>query len=66
MSRIVLNSSKLSAYLEGQRRTATSGGVTQPANQAGRLDDLLRQLDALTGLTPVKGQMPSIGRPHRC
>jgi Holliday junction resolvasome RuvABC ATP-dependent DNA helicase subunit len=49
--------SQLKTYAGEQRPTALAAGVTQPRSQTGRLDDLLRQLDALTGLSPVKAEV---------
>jgi SpoVK/Ycf46/Vps4 family AAA+-type ATPase len=48
---------KLRAYVGEQQRAAPAVGVKQPVSQAGRLGDLLRQLDALTGLAPVKAEV---------
>ncbi len=49
--------SQLRAYAEKQPETALSTRATQAASQTGRLEDLLRQLDALTGLSPVKAEV---------
>src|SRR5579863_7377879 len=55
--------SQLRTYAAAQRHAAPAvaiaqpGSKTQPAGQPRRLEDLLRELDTLTGLAPVKAEV---------